>query len=148
MKAIKHYASTALLATLLVLSAPSMAGPITLNIPVNLSNMHPDVFGFNVFCRIKDEAGRDYESARSTSLVRLSGGSYNGTVVVTGGADPSVVARAVSYRCFLSFSVTGAPAVHTPAPVPGERYSETAYIEERLTHDTTAPFRHYIEGRF
>lgn len=124
------------------------AGPITINIPVSLSNLHPDVTTFNIFCRIKDSSGRDFESARTLSSIPVSGGRYSGTVTVTGGADPSVVSQAYSYRCFLQFSIAGAPSVHHPAPVPGERYSETAYTQERLEHDTSATFRPYIEGRF
>lgn len=134
-----------------VLTGAALAAPITMHIPVSLSNMHPDVHRVSIFCRVFDDAGRSFAALRSPPPQQsfpIVDGAYDGTITVEGGADLSEAERAHSYRCSLSFSIVGLGGTHNAGQVPGENYSVTPYVEERLRHDTSAAFTHYITGDF
>ncbi len=146
--ALGSYFRVALVLVLNIVAGAALAAPITVHIPVDISNMHPDVPHFHVVCRVYDEDSRSLTLLRAQQVSRLVDGAFNGTITVEGGEDPSVAAVAHSYRCFFMFAVTGVGGMHLPAAVPTESYNQSQYVNERLEHQANTPFTHYVEGLF
>ena len=128
-------------------AASAQADDFTFSLPVEISNMHPDVHTGRVFCRVNDERRR--EVAAGGASFRLSGGSYHGVVTVAfNGSDPSRVVSAHSYSCTLLFGIEGAMGMYEPDP-PGGRspnLPDTPYVIERLTSAPGSVLRGHVEG--
>jgi hypothetical protein len=128
-------------------AAAAQAEDFTFSIPVELSNMHPDVHTGRIYCRVKDE-GR-HEVASGGANFRLSGGSYHGVVTVAfDGSDPSRVVNAHSYTCTLLFGIEGAMGMYEPDPPGGRSHNlpDTPYTIERLTPAPGSVLRGHVEG--
>ncbi len=92
-------------AMLLVLPAIAAADDFTFDIPVRLSNMHPDIVQGKVECAVSDSTTSGFapvQVGRNDTAFVLRDGGFNGDVtVVVNAANERIRARARSWGCAL-----------------------------------------------
>lgn len=101
-----------LLALALVFPYTVFAEDFTLNVKVNLGNMHPDVTHINVFCKVAngyDNVATNSNligSKKSNNFKLSADGAINTTVQVKFNADPGKnPPDATNYRCLLNLII-------------------------------------------
>jgi hypothetical protein len=86
------------------LVSPALADDFTISVPVEVSNLMPQIGKVGVHCSVLDSKQSQLGAGWSPLVAVDAKGNYKGTLIAKITANPGVAAQAKTYRCTLALA--------------------------------------------